>query len=237
MAAKQNTPAATGLGHYARRVNVGPGERLASVVGGAALALWGLRRRSLGGLLLAAGGAALGWRGVTGHCRAYEALGVDRARSAMVEGNLGIKIERSVAVAVPRAQVFRIWRNFTNLPRIMSHLERVEALTPTRSHWVLKPLAGASVEWDAEIINEEPDALIAWRTLDHVMVEHAGSVRFEPIEGGRATLVSVSLQYAPPGGELGHALAALFGEDAGRQIEEDLGAFKHAVETGRLAAA
>lgn len=237
MVAKQNTPAATGLGHYARGVNVGPGERLASMVGGTALALWGLRRRSVGGLLVAAAGAALGWRGVTGHCRAYEALGVDRAHPGTVEGNLGVKIERSVAVAVPRAQVFRIWRNFTNLPHIMSHLERVEALTPTRSRWVLKPLAGTTIEWEAEIINEEPDALIAWRTLDHAGVDHAGSVRFEPIEGGRATLVSVSLQYAPPGGAIGHAVASLFGEDAGRQIEEDLGAFKHAVETGRLAAA
>lgn len=236
MVAKQNTPDATGLGHYARRVNVGPGERLASAIGGTALALWGLRRRSLGGLLVAAAGAALGWRGVTGYCRGYEALGIDRAGSGTVEGNLGIKIERSVTVAVPRAQVFRIWRNFTNLPRIMSHVERVEALTPTRSRWVLKPLAGATIEWEAEIINEEPDALIAWRTLDQARVEHAGSVRFEPADHGRATRVAVSLQYAPPGGEVGHAVAALFGEDAGRRIEEDLGAFKQAVETGRLAA-
>jgi uncharacterized membrane protein len=70
-----------------------------------------------------------------------------------------------------------------------------------------------------------------------VLVDHAGSVRFESREGGRATLVSVSLQYAPPGGELGHTVAALFGEDAGRQIDDDLRAFKHAVESGRLAAA
>ena len=68
------------------------------------------------------------------------------------------------------------------------------------------------------------------------MVDHAGSVRFDPLAGGGTTLVSVSLQYAPPGGELGHALA-LFGEDAGRQIDDDLRAFKHAVETGRRAAA
>ena len=237
MVTKQNTPAASGLGHYARGVNIGEGERLASTVAGVALTLYGLRRRSLGGLVLAALGAALGWRGLTGHCDAYEALGVDRAGRRTVEGNLGVKIERSVTVDVPRAQVFRIWRNFTNLPRIMSHVERVEALTPTRSRWVLKPLAGTAVEWEAEIINEQPDALIAWRALGNTMVDHAGSVRFDPLAGGGTTLVSVSLQYAPPGGELGHALAALFGEDAGRQIDDDLRAFKHAVETGRLAAA
>jgi uncharacterized membrane protein len=236
MISTERTSATTGTGHYARRVNVGQGERLASAAAGAALALYGLQRRSLGGLVLAAVGTALGWRGVTGHCALYEALEVDRSALRPVQGNLGVKIDRSVTVNVPRARVFRIWRNFTNLPRIMSHLERVEALTPVRSRWVLKAPAGTTVEWEAEIINEQPDELIAWRALGNTVVDHAGSVRFEPRDGGRATLVSVSLQYAPPGGELGHAVAALFGEDAGRQIEADLRAFKEAVESGRLTA-
>ena len=236
MITEHDTPSTTATDPHPRRVNVGQGERLASVAAGAALALYGLGRRSLGGLVLAAVGAALGWRGVTGHCAVYEALDVDRSAPGPVQGNLGTKIDRRVTVNVPRARVFRIWRNFTNLPRIMSHLERVEALTPIRSRWVLKAPVGTTVEWEAEIINEQPDELIAWRALGNAVVDHAGSVRFEPRDGGRATLVSVSLQYAPPGGELGHAVAALFGEDAGRQIEEDLRAFKEAIESGRLPA-
>lgn len=237
MATKQNTSETTGLGHYARGVNIGQTERALTAAGGAGLVLYGLARRSLGGLVLAATGAALGWRAVRGYCPLYGALGVERAAPDTIEGNLGVKVERSITVDVPPAQVFRVWRNFTNLPRIMSHLERVEALTPTRSRWVAKAPAGRTVEWEAEIINEQPDALIAWRSLGNAIVDHAGSVRFEPADGGRATRVAVSLQYAPPAGEVGHAVAALLGEDPGRQIAEDLRAFKEALESGRLAAA
>ena len=160
-------PSTTATGHHARRVNVGQGERLASVAAGAALALYGLGRRSLGGLVLAAVGAALGWRGITGHCALYEALDVDRSAPGPVQGNLGTKIDRHVTVNVPRARVFRIWRNFTNLPRIMSHLERVEALTPIRSRWVLKAPVGTTVEWEAEIINEQVVELYDHRFLNH----------------------------------------------------------------------
>jgi uncharacterized membrane protein len=59
-------------------------------------------------------------------------------------------------------------------------------------------------------------------------VEHAGSVRFER-QPGDATLVRVSLQYNPPGGELAHLVTALFGADPGERIEEDLLRLKEAM--------
>jgi uncharacterized membrane protein len=90
------------------------------------------------------------------------------------------------------------------------------------------------VEWEAEIINEKPNELIAWRSTDNALVDHAGSVNFE--RQGAATLLRVSLQYDPPGGQFGHAIASLFNEDAGGQIENDLQEFKKAFEEGRLAA-
>ena len=65
-------------------------------------------------------------------------------------------------------------------------------------------------------------------------MRHAGSVRFTPI--GSGTRVGISLQYDPPGGELGHAVAALMDVDAGARIEQDLAQFKEAIESGRLAA-
>jgi uncharacterized membrane protein len=117
----------------------------------------------------------------------------------------------------------------------MSHLERV-VVTGNRSRWAVKAPAGMTVEWDAEIINERANELIAWRSVGNSMVDSAGSVRFERAPDGHGTLLHVSLQYNPPGGEMGHVLASLFGEDAGRQIEEDLQNFKRAVESGELAA-
>jgi uncharacterized membrane protein len=216
-----------------RPINVGNNERVASAVAGGVLALWGLSRRSLPGLLIAGVGAALGYRAVTGHCDAYAKLGVNTARSRTV-GNLGVKIDESVIVNVPPGRVYAIWRNFENLPRVFSHVERVEVLDRTHSRWTIRTPGSASVTWDAEVINDKPGELIAWKTTGSTFVEHAGSVNFEP--AGDGTHVSVSLQYDPPGGRFGDAVASLVGQDAGSQIARDLANFKRAVEEGRLAA-
>jgi len=57
------------------QVNVGEAERQASMIGGTVLAVCGLLRGSLSGLALAAIGGALVYRGYTGHCEVYHALG------------------------------------------------------------------------------------------------------------------------------------------------------------------
>jgi uncharacterized membrane protein len=214
------------------RKNVGGTERWISTLGGGALALWGLRRRSLAGIAAAAAGIALVWRGLSGWSGLYGALGVDRAEPPV--GNLGVKIEREVIVAAPPERLYRFWRNVENLPRIMSHLQSVEPLSETRSRWRAKAPAGIPVEWEAEIINDQPPHLIAWRTRSTSPVAHAGSVRFVPIDG--TTRLAVSLQYDPPGGALTHAVAALMDADAGARIAHDLEEFKRALESGRLAA-
>ena len=220
-------------GRRGRPVNVGQTERMLSAIAGGALALYGLRRGSLGGLLVAAVGAALGYRGISGNCQLYEKLGIDSAAARPNVGNLGIKIDKEIVVNAPPERLYGIWRNFENLPKILSQIERVEILSPTRSRWTLN--APVSISWEAELINDKLNQLIAWRTVGNQSVEHAGSVTFEPIGDG-STRVHVSLQYDPPGGQIGHAVASLFSEDAGSKVEQDLANFKRAVEEGRLAA-
>ena len=144
--------------------NVGTIERWVSGLGGATLALWGLRRASLPGLAVAAAGAALAWRGLSGWCNVYDALGIDRAVGTPTVGNLGVKIDREITVAAPPERLYYFWRNFENLPRIMSHVESVQILSETRSRWRVKAPAGTTVEWEAEIINDRPPHVIAWRT-------------------------------------------------------------------------
>ena len=223
-------------GHTAQGVNVGDVERLVSMLGGAVIGLYGLRRLRLGGLVLAALGGALVYRGLSGRCQMYGALGIDRAATLTGEtrGNRGVKLEREITVLAPADSLYRIWRDLEHLPRFMSHLERVERLDDRRSRWTLRtPPAVPVIQWDAEIINDQPDDLIAWQSAGG-SVDHAGSVRFERAPDGRSTSVRVSLQYDPPGGEIGHALAALFGQDAGGQIDTDLREFKRAVEAGEI---
>lgn len=218
-------------------INVGSAERVGSALAGGALAIYGVLRGSLGGWALAALGGALAYRGLTGHCHVYEAIGIDRVTppAGTVIGNLGVKIDRAVDVQATPALCYAVWRNLENLPRFMSHVESVRVETPTHSRWRVRAPAGTTVEWEADIINERPHQLIAWRTRDNAMVAHAGSVNFDPLSGG-GTRVRVALQYDPPGGTFTHAVTALVGEDAGRRVEEDLRRFKEEVEAGRLAA-
>lgn len=221
-----------------QNVNVGETERLVSAVGGGALALYGLTRGSVGGIVLALVGGALVYRGATGHCDTYEALGMNSAREGArgkrvsVPGNSGIKVEKSVIVDRPANELYTYWRNFENLPKFMDHLESVKVQDDKRSHWVAKAPAGTTVEWDAEIINEKENELIAWRSLEGADVDNAGSVRFEEATGGRGTVVKVSLEYNPPGGIIGSLVAKLFGEEPSQQVQEDLRRFKQVMETG-----
>ena len=223
-------------------VNVSQSERAISAVAGGALALAGLKMRSLPGVLLAAVGGSLVYRGATGHCHAYEALGVNTAGDehgpAAPEDyyERGIHVDVSMTVERTPWDLYQFWRNFGNLPRFMQHLESVTVIDEKRSHWVAKApsIAGGTVEWDAEIINDEPNSLIAWRSLENANVDNAGSVRFVPGPEGRGTEVRVVLDYIPPGGRVGKWVAKLFGEEPTQQIREDLRRFKRLMETGEI---
>ncbi len=218
--------------------NVGQTERWVSAIGGGALALYGLTRGSLGGVALALVGGGLIYRGTTGHCGMYESLGVNTAGgesdnpNVSVKGGRGIKVDKSVTVNKPAAELYRFWRNFENLPRFMNYLEEVRVSDPTHSHWVAKAPAGTTVEWDAEVYNEKENEMIAWRSLAGADVDCAGSVHFTEAMGGHGTEVRVVLKYDPPGGALGAAIAKLFGESPDQQIDEDLRRFKQVMETG-----
>ncbi|MFN2415578.1 MAG: SRPBCC family protein [Pyrinomonadaceae bacterium] len=221
----------------AETTNIGEVERWVSAIGGGALAHYGLSRGSLGGIALALVGGALVQRGVSGHCNLYEAMnfstaeGLRNSENVSVAGERGTKVEKSVTINRPASELYAFWRNFENLPQFMNHLESVSAAGPNRTHWVAKAPAGTSVSWDAEVYNEKPGELIAWRTLEGSTVAHAGSVRFEEAGGGGATLVRVSLKYDPPGGKLGSYVAGFFGENPEQQIEEDLERFKQLMES------
>ena len=112
-------------------------------------------------------------------------------------------IEESVTINRPVHELYRFWRNFENLPQFMGHLESVERLTETMSRWRARGPAGYTAEWNAEIINEIPDKLIAWRSIEGSDVVSAGSVHFDDAGPGRGTRIRVRLQYSPPGGKVG----------------------------------
>jgi uncharacterized membrane protein len=218
--------------------NISDVEKWLSIAAGTGLALFGLSRRKTVGWTLTAIGGMLIQRGASGHCQMYDMFGVNTADASdtrqALGGRAGTHVEERVTINRPVEELYRFWRNLETLPQFMRHLESVERVTDTLSRWRAKGPGGSTVEWNAEIINEVPNKVIGWRSIEGSDVVSAGSVNFEDAGPGRGTRVRVHLQYSPPGGKMGAAFARLLGRDAATEIREDLRRFKQLLETGEV---
>ena len=218
--------------------NLSSPERWASLVVGTALSAYGLTERGPTLVSTLAGGYLL-YRAASGHCPAYQALGVSTSEStapnSVIPADHGTRVEHVVTVMKPVADVYNYWRDFENLPHFMTHLIDVDTTSDGRSHWVAKGPLGLRVEWDAELIADVPNKTIAWRSLPGADVDTTGSVHFRELPHGRGTEVRVNLKYDPPGGKLGTAVAKLFGENPDRQVREDLRRFRQILEASEVA--
>jgi uncharacterized membrane protein len=145
-----------------------------------------------------------------------------------------VRARRSITVDRSPEEVYLFWRNLENLPRFMRHLESVRVIDERRSHWIARAPGGASVEWDAEVLEDRPNEAIAWSSLPGSDVENAGRVRFLRAPGGRGTEVLLELEYRPPFGRLGSKIAQLWREEPSQQVAEDLRHLKQALELGEI---
>lgn len=160
---------------------------------------------------------------------------VSMSRTDKQDPNEGPEHVKS-AITVWRSpdETYSFWHDFTNLPRFMAHLESVEPSEKGHSHWKAKAPIRGSVEWDAEIVEDLPNRLIAWRSVDGADVDNSGTVRFNPAPGGHGTEIRVEMRYAAPGGPVGATIAKLFGEEPQQQVEDDLRRFKQLIEAGEI---
>jgi uncharacterized membrane protein len=193
-------------------------EPWASYIGGGLLTAFGISRRSFTGVAMASAGGYLIYRAATGQQR----------------GPHHVQVQRSFTIMKPVAEVYSYWRNFQNLPNIMTHLESVQVTGDRRSHWVARGPMNIKVEWDAEIIDERQNEFIVWRSVEGADIENRGSVQFYSALNGEATEISVAIDYAPPAGVLGAKFAQLFGRNPEQQVREDLRAFKALMEAGEI---
>jgi uncharacterized membrane protein len=145
-----------------------------------------------------------------------------------------MQVRKSITINRTPEEVYRFWRDFEHLPRFMQHLASVQVLGARRSHWKAQAPAGQTVEWDAELLEDRPNQLIAWRSLDDADVANSGRVRFHQAPGGRGTEIVVELQFDPPGGSVGRTVAKLFGKDPEQAISGDLPRLKQILETGEV---
>jgi uncharacterized membrane protein len=187
------------------------------------------QRRAKRGRLVAA-------TAVVASVTAFDALSAARQsrNSTLSRVGLPIHVLRTITVNREPDAVYEFWRDLTNLPTFMAHLESVE-VSQARSTWKAKGPAGTTISWDAEIVLDQPGQCIAWRSVEgSTTVPNRGVVRFNRAPGGRGTEVQVELKYEPPGGAIGAAFAKLFGEEPSQQIGGDLRRLKQVLETGEV---
>ena len=192
------------------------------------------------GALLTALGGYLIYRGVSSGDRSYSYgdYSDQYGNQYSEDRSGGVEVEESVIVNKSASELYTYWRDFENLPSVMSHLQSVKnrgtRLGNEISHWVTQGPAGTQVEWDAKLVDDRRNELISWRSEDGTTVPNEGAVQFEEAPGGLGTKVTVSMTYHPPGGALGAAVARLFGENPAKQVRDDLDKFRENVESGQL---
>ena len=148
----------------------------------------------------------------------------------------GLHVERTVTVRRSADEVYQAWRDLERLPRLLPEsLVSVTPSGPRRSDWVVRGPGGVRLSWQAELMADEEDRLLAWRSVPGSNVDIAGSVRFTSAPKHRGTEVKVILTYSPPGGKLGAAAATLFGRNGDRLVREALRRFKQLMEAGEIA--
>jgi uncharacterized membrane protein len=192
-------------------------QRWGSLLGGGALAAFGVSRRSRTGVALAAAGGLLAYGGV----RATRKPNIYRAVA-------------SFSVNTSPEHAFRFWRNFENLPLFMRHLDRVRAYDDRRSQWVARGPLGMNIGWEAEIVDERENERISWRSLPGSDMLTNGTVEFRRAPGDRGTIVTAVFQYTPPAGPIGRGFAKFLGKDPDFTVREDLRRFKALIEAGEI---
>lgn len=215
------------------RINVSPTQRWISGVGGGLLLANGLRQRSLFGMLQAALGVGLLFRGTSGHCpiTSWTNNGQDET-SDQAEA---LEVETSVTIDKSPEEVYRLWRNLRELPRFMRHLESVEEHGET-STWVARAPAGmGKLKWEAEITTDQPGRRLAWRSVGTAPVDNAGEVTFQEAPGKRGTEVKACIAYRPPAGDLGRRAGKAMSPAFRQMVHADLKRFKQYAETGEVA--
>jgi len=199
-------------------------ERYISIAAGVKMSLSGLKNifsSPFSSILKIGAGGYLLTRGISGHCELYSRIGKNSTEP------VNVNVRSSFTINKPRQEVYDFWRQLDNLPKFMKHLQSVEVIDSKRSHWVLKLPANVTiVNWDAEIVHDEPGHAIGWSSLPGSILDNAGKVRFEDGEDSNSTVVDVVISYTPPAGGVGTALGHVLNPVFKNMVDEDVRNFK-----------
>lgn len=199
-----------------------PSARLGGGLLGATLAAYGAAKSGWWSKLLALSGAALFLRAAS-NMEIKNLTGIGTRR--------GVNVQKNIAIDAPVEHVYGLWADCENLPRFMSHVREVKKQGERRWHWVVDGPAGTPVEFESVVTAAKPYRRLSWKTVPGSLIQHYGTVRFEP-RPDRSTAVYVSMNYRPVAGGVGHMIAKMLGVDPKKQIDDDLMRMKTFIETG-----
>lgn len=128
------------------------------------------------------------------------------------------------------SELYKMWRNVETAPLWQEQIEGVVPTGPKTFHWVMRSGNG-TIEWDSEIVAEEPGHRIAWRSIGGDS-ENAGEVIFEPAPTGRGTYVTVLQEFRMS--KAASALQTVKARNPKQAVIENLRHFKALVETGEI---
>ena len=208
--------------------NWSPSARGLAAIGGCLGALYGLSHRGAAGLLAGASSFLLLGRALS-NMELRRLTGAGAQRHA-------VNVQKGLCIHAPVEQVFKLWDDFEKFPQFMNHVHNVRRLEDNRNRkawrWTVTGPAGARIDFDTVVTAREENRLLAWRTQESSLVQHAGRVRFID-NGDGTTTVDVKMTYNPAAGAVGHVIARVFGSDPKRQMNEDLLRMKTYAETGK----
>ncbi len=211
--------------------NLAWGERLVSLSLGTKITAAGIASifsSPVRGLVEAATGGYLLFRGITGVCPVYKSIGINKTPSS-------IHITHVVNVNKPKHEVYRFWRKLKNLPLFMKHLASVVEKDAKNSYWVARvPGNLAKIGWEAQITRDEPGKLISWKSLKGSTVDNEGHVSFSDAPEGKGTVINVVIAYKSPIAGTGEGLAKLFTPVFEKMIRNDIENFKTYIEDGKV---
>lgn len=142
-------------------------------------------------------------------------------------------VRTSALILKPAAELYELWRDVEKAPLWQEQIAEVRAISPTTSHWVM--LSGddpdKSIEWDSEVLNDEPGKRIAWRSISGDS-DNAGEVIFETAPNGRGTIVTVLQEFRMS--KLASTWETLTGRNPKQAVIENLRHFKALAETGEI---
>ena len=221
-----------------RAINMHPLDRAASGAIGGALVFAGLRRGSSAGVLLALAGIGMLYRGLSGNCPAYTAIGFSTTSAAHPD-TPGARedaptVERRITIAAPRDAVYAILQQPDTLRGMMGHFADVE-VQGDRMRWRIALPFGRSLEWHARLFAHRPDEQFSWMSEPGAAVRSEGAVTLDDAPGGRGTTVTLQAAFSPPGGSLGGAAMKLLRVVPESVAQRALQRLKSLVETGEIA--